>query len=66
MGEENQNTCSLCNKELKSFVEVNFKQEGEQSSDVIKVCPKCFRESLKDEVYEDWRKLKGFLEGFVE
>ncbi len=66
MGEDSQYTCSLCKKELKNYVEVNFKQEGESSSDVVRVCPRCFRESLRDEVHQDWRKFKGFLEGFVE
>lgn len=66
MGEEGQNSCSLCKKELKNYVEINVGQEGESSSNVLKLCPPCFKESLKDEVFEDWRKFKGFVEGFTE
>lgn len=66
MEEESQNTCSLCKKELKNYVEINVKREGESSSNVLKLCPKCFSESLKDEVHEDWRKFRGFVEGFLE
>ncbi len=66
MGDESSKTCSLCNKELQNYVEINVKQEGESTSNVLNLCPKCFNQSIKEEVHRDLKKLKGFAEGLQE